>query len=392
MKTICFAGGCFWGTEHFLSQFDGVTETIVGYANGSVANPAYELVYTDQTCHVECVKVVYDDEMISLATLCRLFFRSIDPLLLNRQGGDIGTRYRTGIYWTDIEDQAVIEDVYSEIQQKYNDPLAVEKSPLTCFYPAEEYHQKYLIKNPEGYCHLSVSTLKMAGEYTKIIRELRVHSDDEKKTVFPRFFKTGKGEYGEGDRFLGVIVPNIRKVAKNHKDSPYILIEMLLESEWHECRLCALLMLIEKYRKAPEEAVQFYLTHTKGINNWDLVDLSAPYILGDYLKDKTNRIVLYDLAGSSVMWERRIAVVSTLMLIRDGQLDDTFRLAEILIDSRHDLMQKSIGWMLREAGKRDVSRLVRFLEKHRHEMPRTMLRYAIEKFPEPERREFMRKR
>ena len=391
MKTIYFAGGCFWGTEHYMSQFDGVVETAVGYANGSVADPAYEEVYTDQTGHVECVKVVYDDEMISLATLCRLFFRSIDPLLLNRQGGDIGTRYRTGIYWNDTDDQAVIEEVYAEIQRKYNEPLVVEKSPLKCFYSGEEYHQKYLVKNPEGYCHLSLSTLKSAAEYSKIIKELRGLSDDEKKTVLPRFFKTGKGEYGEGDRFLGVIVPNTRKVAKNHKDSPYIVIEMLLESEWHECRLCALLMLIEKYRKEPDEAVHFYLTHTKGINNWDLVDLSAPYILGDYLKDKTDRNVLYDLAGSSVMWERRIAVVSTLMLIRDGQLDDTFRLAEMLIDSRHDLMQKSIGWMLREAGKRDEERLVRFLENHRHEMPRTMLRYAIEKFPEPERREFMRK-
>ena len=392
MKTIYFAGGCFWGTEHYMSQFDGVVETAVGYANGNVADPAYEEVYTDQTGHAECVKVVYDDEMISLATLCRLFFRSIDPLLLNRQGGDIGTRYRTGIYWNDTDDLAVIEEVYAEIQQKYNEPLVVEKSPLKCFYSAEEYHQKYLVKNPEGYCHLSLSTLKSAAEYSKIIKELRGLSDDEKKTVLPRFFKTGKGEYGEGDRFLGVIVPNTRKVAKNHKDSPYIVIEMLLESEWHECRLCALLMLIEKYRKEPDEAVHFYLTHTKGINNWDLVDLSAPYILGDYLKDKTDRNVLYDLAGSSVMWERRIAVVSTLMLIRDGQLDDTFRLAEMLIDSRHDLMQKSIGWMLREAGKRDEERLVRFLENHRHEMPRTMLRYAIEKFPEPERREFMRKR
>ena len=391
MKTIYFAGGCFWGTEHYMSQFDGVVETAVGYANGSVTDPAYEEVYTDQTGHAECVKVVYDDEMISLATLCRLFFRSIDPLLLNRQGGDIGTRYRTGIYWNDTDDQAVIEEVYAEIQQKYNEPLVVEKSPLKCFYSAEEYHQKYLVKNPEGYCHLSLSTLKSAAEYSKIIKELRGLSDDEKKTVLPRFFKTGKGEYGEGDRFLGVIVPNTRKVAKNHKDSPYIVIEMLLESEWHECRLCALLMLIEKYRKEPDEAVHFYLTHTKGINNWDLVDLSAPYILGDYLKDKTDRNVLYDLAGSSVMWERRIAVVSTLMLIRDDQLDDTFRLAEMLIDSRHDLMQKSIGWMLREAGKRDEERLVRFLENHRHEMPRTMLRYAIEKFPEPERREFMRK-
>lgn len=391
MKTIYFAGGCFWGTEHYMSQFDGVVETAVGYANGNVADPAYEEVYTDKTGHVECVKVIYDDEMISLATLCRLFFRSIDPLLLNRQGGDIGTRYRTGIYWNDTDDQAVVEEVYAEIQRKYNEPLVVEKSPLKCFYSAEEYHQKYLVKNPEGYCHLSLSTLKSAAEYSKIIKELRGLSDDEKKTVLPRFFKTGKGEYGEGDRFLGVIVPNTRKVAKNHKDSPYIVIEMLLESEWHECRLCALLMLIEKYRKEPDQVVQFYLTHTKGINNWDLVDLSAPYILGDFLKDKTDRNVLYDLAGSAVMWERRIAVVSTLMLIRHGQFDDTIRLAESLTDSKHDLMQKSIGWMLREVGKRDKGLLVQFIEKHKHEMPRTMLRYAIEKFPEPERREFMRK-
>lgn len=391
MKTIYFAGGCFWGTEHYMSQFDGVVETAVGYANGNVADPAYEEVYTDKTGHVECVKVIYDDEMISLATLCRLFFRSIDPLLLNRQGGDIGTRYRTGIYWNDTDDQAVVEEVYAEIQRKYNEPLVVEKSPLKCFYSAEEYHQKYLVKNPEGYCHLSLSTLKSAAEYSKIIKELRGLSDDEKKTVLPRFFKTGKGEYGEGDRFLGVIVPNTRKVAKNHKDSPYIVIEMLLESEWHECRLCALLMLIEKYRKEPDQVVQFYLTHTKGINNWDLVDLSAPYILGDFLKDKTDRNVLYDLAGSAVMWERRIAVVSTLMLIRHGQFDDTIRLAESLIDSKYDLMQKSIGWMLREVGKRDKGLLVQFIEKHEHEMPRTMLRYAIEKFPEPERREFMRK-
>ena len=392
MKTIYLAGGCFWGTEHYMSQFEGVVETVVGYANGNVADPAYEEVYTDKTGHVECVKVVYDEEMISLATLCRLFFRSIDPLLLNRQGGDIGTRYRTGIYWTDTDDQAVVEEVYAEIQRKYNEPLVVEKSPLKCFYSGEEYHQKYLVKNPEGYCHLSLSTLKSAAEYSKIIKELRGLSDDEKKTVLPRFFKTGKGEYGEGDRFLGVIVPNTRKVAKNHKDSPYIVIEMLLESEWHECRLCALLMLIEKYRKEPDQVVQFYLTHTKGINNWDLVDLSAPYILGDFLKDKTDRNVLYDLAGSAVMWERRIAVVSTLMLIRHGQFDDTIRLAEALIDSKHDLMQKSIGWMLREVGKRDKGLLVQFIEKHKHEMPRTMLRYAIEKFPEPERREFMRKR
>ena len=252
MKTIYLAGGCFWGTEHYISQFEGVVETTVGYANGSVKDPAYEQVYTDQTGHVECVKVEYDEEMISLATLCRLYFRSIDPLLLNRQGEDIGTRYRTGIYWTDPEDQTIVEAIFEEVQHGYSEPLAVEKGPLKCFYPGEEYHRKYLVKNPQGYCHLSLSLLKSAMIYSQIVKELRANSDEEKKIVLPRFFKTGKGEYGEGDKFLGVIVPNTRKVAKRHKDSPETVLEMLLESEWHECRLCALLILREKYRMAPD--------------------------------------------------------------------------------------------------------------------------------------------
>ena len=391
MKTIYFAGGCFWGTEHYLSQFDGVAGTVVGYANGNVTYPTYELVYTDQTGHAECVKVMYDTEIISLATLCRLFFRSIDPFLLNRQGGDCGTRYRTGIYWTDEEDRTVVESVYSEIQDRYNEPLAVEKAALRCFYPAEEYHQEYLVKNPEGYCHLSSSLFKFARTYSDILRELREFSDEEKKTVLPRFFKTAKGEYGEGDRFLGIVVPDTRIVARRYKDASYEVLDALLESEWHECRLCALLILVEKYRKSPDEAVMFYLSHTKGINNWDLVDLSAPYILGDYLKDRTDRKVLYEMAESDIMWEQRIAVVSTLMLIRNNQFDDTVTLAEMLIGTRHDLMHKSIGWMLREVGKRDEALLVEFLETHKNMMPRTMLRYAIEKFPESLRRYYLRK-
>lgn len=137
--------------------------------------------------------------------------------------------------------------------------------------------------------------------------------------------------------------------------------------------------------------MEFYLSHTDGINNWDLVDLSAPYILGDYLKDKANRKILYDFADSSVLWKQRIAVVSTLMLIRNNQFDDTIRLAEILLHTKHDLMQKAIGWMLREVGKRNQDILVAFLEKHKKEMPRTMLRYAIEKFPEHQRKYFMQK-
>ena len=390
MKEIYFAGGCFWGTEHYIGSFEGVTETMAGYANGDLASPTYQQVYTDRTGHVECVKVLYDSSVTSLATLCRLFFRSIDPLSTNRQGNDCGTRYRTGIYWTDEADRAEVGKVYEEIQQAYGEPLAVETGPLKCFYPAEEYHQDYLIKNPEGYCHLSLSTLRLAREYSEILRGLMAASDEEKKRVLPRFFKTGNGQYGEGDKFLGVVVPETRKVAKAHKEASYDLIEALLESEWHECRLCALLILIEKYKKAPEEAVRFYLTHLKGINNWDLVDLSAPYILGDYLVTHPDHSVLYTLAQSPVMWEQRIATVSTLMLIRHGQFTDTIELAGTFLDTRHDLMQKAVGWMLREVGKRDKPLLVSFIDTHKAAMPRTMLRYAIEKFPAEERMGFMK--
>lgn len=172
MKTIYFAGGCFWGTEHFLRQFDGVLDTVVGYANGNLPNPSYEKVYTDQTGHVECVKVTYDEKLISLATLCRLFFKSIDPLSLNRQGDDVGTRYRTGIYWTDDADREVVTEVYGEIQKRYADPLAVENSQLQCFYPAEEYHQDYLLKKPEGYCHLPLSLIMMAKKYQQSLLEM----------------------------------------------------------------------------------------------------------------------------------------------------------------------------------------------------------------------------
>lgn len=391
MKNIYFAGGCFWGTEHYISQFDGVLQTEVGYANGKVSNPTYQQVYTDMTGHVECVRVVYDPEMISLSTLCRLFFKSIDPLLVNRQGDDCGTRYRTGIYWIDQEDRSVVEQVYADEQLHYELPLVVEKSPLECFFPAEDYHQDYLVKNPEGYCHLSLMTLKFAKIYSQIVKDLRKYSDDEKKLVLPRFFKTGIGEYGEGDRFLGVAVPAIRKVAKKFTDTSYDVLEGLMESEWHECRLCALLILVEKYKKQPSETLAFYLGHTKGVNNWDLVDLSAPYILGNHLVRHDDRGILYDLANSSVMWEQRIAVVSTLMLIRHGQFSDTIELAKMFLNTRHDLIQKSVGWMLREVGKRDQNILVSFLEEFRQRMPRTMLRYAVEKFPPEIRAHFMRR-
>lgn len=228
----------------------------------------------------------------------------------------------------------------------------------------------------------------------EIRQELEAYIDPVKKEYLPNFFKTGKGQYGEGDKFLGIVVPNTRLVAKKHKDVPFEVIRDLMRSEYHECRLCGLLMLVERFKKSNEEQrkelYDFYLTQTGRINNWDLVDLSAPYIVGEYLKDKSRKD-LYRLADSRLLWEQRIAVVATATLIRKNDLTDIYALSEKLLHHRHDLMQKAIGWMLREAGKKDKARLVAFLEAHRLEMPRTMLRYSIEKFTEDERKYFMNK-
>ncbi len=239
-----------------------------------------------------------------------------------------------------------------------------------------------------------LSTEETAERVTRIQRELERYIDPVKREVLPRFFKTGKGEYGEGDKFLGVTVPNTRSVAKLHKDEPFEVVAALLQSPWHECRLCALLMLLEQFKKSDEKGRKaiyaFYLSQTARINNWDLVDLSAPGIVGEYLKDKPRRD-LYRLADSTLLWERRIAVVATYALIKNHDFIDILALAERLLHQKHDLMQKAVGWMLREMGKRDRDLLVQFLEKHCKAMPRTMLRYAIEKFPDDERREFMKR-
>lgn len=226
-----------------------------------------------------------------------------------------------------------------------------------------------------------------------ILHSLRQYIDAEKAIVLPRFFKTGKGEYGEGDKFLGVTVPNIRLVAKQYSHAPLEVVSRLLDSEWHECRMCALQILVIQYRKASVEQKQaifdLYLSRTERINNWDLVDLSAPNIVGEHLYSSTDRTILYRLAESPLLWERRIAMVSTLCFIRKGDFGDTFALADKLVTSRHDLMQKAVGWMLREMGKRDISLLRIFLDKHAATMPRTMLRYAIEKMDSAERHEWM---
>lgn len=229
---------------------------------------------------------------------------------------------------------------------------------------------------------------------TVIQQQLDALSTPEKRDFLPYFFKTGKGQYGEGDKFLGVVVPDIRKVAKQNKNLDFDVLTALLNNEYHECRLCALLILVEQFKKAKEDdrkkIVDFYLAHTHRINNWDLVDLSAKDIVGEHLIDK-DRSVLYRLADSSLLWDQRIAVIATFAFIRKGDLKDIFALSEKLLNHKHDLMHKAIGWMLREAGKRDKAALCNFLERYHKEMPRTMLRYSIEKFTPEERAYYMKK-
>lgn len=234
----------------------------------------------------------------------------------------------------------------------------------------------------------------MKTKTKEIQKELEAYIDPVKRDFLPYFFKTGKGQYGEGDKFLGVVVPNTRQVAKRHKEEPFEVMADLLQSEWHECRLCALLMLVERYKKSDETGrkaiYDFYLTQTCRVNNWDLVDLSAPYIVGEYLKDKS-REDLYRLADSPLLWDQRIAVVATITLIRNNDFIDTLRLSEKLLLHEHDLMRKAVGWMLREMGKRDKDLLLQFLDQYSKKMPRTMLRYSIEKLTEEERKYYMQR-
>lgn len=211
-----------------------------------------------------------------------------------------------------------------------------------------------------------------------------------------RFFKTGPGEYGEGDRFLGIKVPVTREVVKRCSASVgFPELEECISSAYHEVRLAALLSLVTLFTKAKKDpafrarCVEFYLAHTPFINNWDLVDLSCYPLLGVWLLDR-DRSLLYDLArdGKSI-WEQRIGIVSTMTFLRHGQCADTFNITDILLHHPHDLIHKAVGWLLREAGKRDPSALRAYLEPRCATMPRTMLRYAIEKFPEAERKTYL---
>ena len=230
--------------------------------------------------------------------------------------------------------------------------------------------------------------------FNQCVQELNKLKNPAKAKLLAGFFKTGKGEYGEGDIFLGITVPEQRKVAKNFLKLKTSEIQKLLNSKIHEHRLVALLILAERYKrgddKEKKEIVKLYLKNTKKINNWDLVDLSSHCILGDYLLDK-DRKILYALARSRNLWEKRIAVISTFAFIRVNDFKDSLKISEILINDKHDLIHKAVGWMLREIGKRDQKVEEKFLLRYYKTMPRTMLRYAIEKFPEKKRQFYLKR-
>ena len=242
----------------------------------------------------------------------------------------------------------------------------------------------------------------MDNQMNILLQEMTARADDSQVEGLSRFFKTGPGQYGEGDKFLGIKVPVTREVVKAcWRETSLQDLEECIASEYHEVRLAALLALVEifahakRFRVKPgmtqQACVDFYLAHTDRINNWDLVDLSCYPLLGVWLLDK-DRQLLYNLArNGKTIWEQRIGIVSTMTFIRHGQLQDTFDIADILLHHPHDLIHKAVGWLLREAGKRDKEALVAYLEPRFQTMPRTMLRYAIEKFPEAERQLYLKK-
>lgn len=230
-----------------------------------------------------------------------------------------------------------------------------------------------------------------------IKKDLRVHANAEKARAHARFFKTGKGEYGEGDKFLGIVVPEVRSVAKKYAmDVDMATVEKLLSSPWHEERMVGLLMLVGRYERAIDgerrkSVYDFYISHTQGVNNWDLVDLSVYKIAGDYIyRNQGEFKTLRKWTTSKNVWERRMAIVAMYTFIRHEQLEPVFDIATKLLSDSHDLIHKAVGWMLREAGKKDKALLSAYLEEHATTMSRTTLRYAIEKYSPKERARYLK--
>ncbi|PKN66750.1 MAG: DNA alkylation repair protein [Deltaproteobacteria bacterium HGW-Deltaproteobacteria-12] len=228
---------------------------------------------------------------------------------------------------------------------------------------------------------------------SEICNKLPAMGDRQRALATQRFFKTGLGEYGEGDIFVGLTVPEVRKLAKEYRSLPLIETKQLLQSPIHEARLLALFILISAYKQGDpvrqEQIYHLYLENTRFINNWDLVDASAHHIVGAYLKDR-RKAPLHALAASQLLWERRIAIIATFHYIQQGEFAQTLQIAKLLLRDQEDLIHKAVGWMLRETGKRNQQVEEKFLQKHYKTMPRTMLRYAIERFPEKLRQQYLR--
>ncbi|MBO6523565.1 MAG: DNA alkylation repair protein [Balneolaceae bacterium] len=230
--------------------------------------------------------------------------------------------------------------------------------------------------------------------YELVLRELQEYANPEKRDHFARFFKNNPGEYGEGDKFLGIAVPNQRKVAKKYNEMPLSEVEKLLRSKFHECRLTAVMLLVYRIEKKDQDVVdevaEFYLKNIEYVNNWDIVDSSCRFILARFL-EKRERDLLYDLAKSDNLWERRIAIITCYYFIKNDDFEDALAISKLLLYDGHDLIHKAVGWMLREIGGQDQLTEEAFLlqEDHYKKMPRTMLRYAIEKFDEPLRKKYL---
>jgi len=236
-------------------------------------------------------------------------------------------------------------------------------------------------------------------EEINLKKELQKYASVKRKKTNEWFFKTGKGEYGEGDIFLGVCVPDVRKVAKNNTDINLVSLQKNISSEFHEVRLCAILILVERGKRASKngnkklqkQVLNFYMKNLKYVNNWDLVDLSAHYILGQAILDELEREEKLDeLVKSKILWERRVGIIATWIMIRGDKLDTTLKLSKKLLGDKEDLMHKAVGWMLREAWKKDEKSVEEFLIKNYDKLPRTTLRYAIEKMKEPKRKRFLK--
>ncbi len=275
--------------------------------------------------------------------------------------------------------------------RRTNDQIRANPAEFTC--PAATMIQEASPVTTAGEAGLTKHLRRSAMKKADVVRELKQYRNAEKAAFFPRFFKTGPGEYGEGDRFLGVIVPHQRKIARAFRELPEAEIIKLLDDRYHECRLTGLLIMVQQYERGDERQkqaiVDLYLRKMDRVNNWDLVDSSAHKILGPHLEHRSRKL-LTELSNSGELWKQRIAMMTTLHFIKRRDFVDTIRLARKYLKHEHDLIHKVTGWMLREMGKMDETALVDFLDQYAQQMPRTMLRYSLEKLPSQLRQKYLR--